>query len=269
MKTTRFKNAATLSLIGMLIFFSSCSSQRSLTYFKDLPEDSAFQTAILKAHEPKIQIGDILTIRVSSLDPVTNSMFNAGGVESNISDITKINMDMAAPAVGKEGYMVDKDGQIDYPVVGKVKLAGKTRSEAQDIMYQEVGKYVKDPIVSLRYLNFRVTVIGEVNRPGTFTINDDHVSVLEALGLAGDMSVFGKRKNVLVIREENNKRSMYRLDMNKKEVFNSPYFFLHQNDVVYVEPIRSRDPNGERTLRIVSTIATVGTAISLIILRAF
>src|SRR5690606_18698033 len=119
------------------------------------------------------------------------------------------------------------------------------------------------------YLNFRVTVIGEVNKPGTFTINDDHVSVLEALGMAGDMSVYGKRQKVLLIREENNQRSMYRLDMNKKEVFNSPYFFLHQNDILYVEPVRSVDPNAERSLRIISTIATLGTAISLIIFRAF
>ncbi len=266
MKTTQFNNVYALSILVMLILFSSCST-RNLTYFSDLPQDSLFQTAILKAHEPKIQIGDILTITVSSLDPVTNSMFNAGGVESNVSDISKVNMDLAAPAVGKEGYLVNKDGQIDYPVVGKVTLVGKTRSEAQDIMYQEVGKYVKDPIVSLRYLNFKVTVIGEVNKPGTFTINDDHVSVLEALGMAGDMSVYGRRQNVLLIREEGTKRSMYRLDMNKKEVFNSPYFFLHQNDVVYVEPMRGRDPSAERTLRIVSTMATLGTAISLIIFR--
>src|SRR5690606_8549844 len=124
----------------------------------------------------------------------------------------------------------------NFPVIGKINLVGLTLTEAHTRMASELNKYVKEPIVNLRYLNFKITVIGEVNRPSTFTVDNDKVNVMEALGMAGDMTAYGQRENVLIIREVDGRRNMARLDLNSSAAFNSPYFYLQQNDIVYVEP---------------------------------
>lgn len=248
------------------VFATSCSSQRNLSYFADLPDSTDFQSAIIKTHEPKIQEGDILSIMVSSLDPASNAMFNTGALQASS---TLTNREGATTNLAKEGYLVGNDGNVNFPIIGKIQLKGLTLTQAHEKMEQELIKYVKEPIVNVRYLNFKVTVIGEVQRPLTFTVANDRINVLEALGLAGDMTVYGKRKNVLVIREEDGERNMVRLDFTSKDVFNSPYFYLKQNDIVYVEPSHLKDPSGDRTLRVISTIATVITAASLLIFRVF
>jgi polysaccharide export outer membrane protein len=135
-----------------------------------------------------------------------------------------------------EGYLVDKGGAINFPVIGKVTLAGLTKEEATEKMINEIKTHVKNPIVNIRFLNFKVTVIGEVNTPSTFEINSEKINVLEALGLAGDMTQFGNRDNVLIIREKDGVRTTARINLNNKEVLNSPYFYLQQNDIIYVEP---------------------------------
>lgn len=252
-----------------LVVLSSCSAKRNLTYFSDLPKEKAYETAIMNSIDTRIQPRDVLSITVSSLDPVTNSMFNTGMVEESVNDISGLGSELGRPPLSKEGYLVDRNGDVNFPVVGKINVGGKTLEEAQELIFQQVNVYVKDPIVSVRYLNFRITVIGEVSQPGTFAINNDQVTVLEALGLAGDMTVYGKRNNVLLIRQHEGKRTMYRLDLNKSEVFNSEFFYLHQNDVIYVEPSPDRDPSGEKSLRIVSTIATIAAALSIVLIRIF
>lgn len=254
-----------LILILLVGVFTSCSSQRNLSYFADLPDNTDFKSAILKTHQPKIQEGDILSIVVSSLDPASNAMFNTGALQSSFA----VANNEGGSHFSKEGYLVGHDGTINYPIIGKIQLKGLTLTEAHELMEGELIKYIKDPIVNVRYLNFKVTVIGEVQRPLTFTVANDRINILEALGMAGDMTVYGKRKNVLVIREEDEERNMVRLDFTRKETFNSPYFYLKQNDIVYVEPSHLKDPSGERTLRIISTVVTVVTGASLLIFRAF
>jgi polysaccharide export outer membrane protein len=254
-----------LILILLVGVFTSCSSQRNLSYFADLPDDTDFKSAILKTHQAKIQEGDILNIVVSSLDPASNAMFNTGALQSSFV----VANNEGGSHLSKEGYLVGHDGNINYPIIGKIQLKGLTLTEAHELMEGELIKYIKDPIVNVRYLNFKVTVIGEVQRPLTFTVANDRINILEALGMAGDMTVYGKRKNVLVIREEDGERNMVRLDFTRKETFNSPYFYLKQNDIVYVEPSHLKDPSGERTLRIISTVVTVVTGASLLIFRAF
>lgn len=250
----------------MIGLFASCSAKRNLTYFGDLPQDTSFKSAIVNSYEPKIQEGDILSITVSSLDAASNAMFNTGTIQSGMTKVTDVG---ASSNLGKEGYLIGGDGNVNFPIIGQVQLKGLTLTQAHEKMQSELIKYVKEPIVNIRYLNFKITVIGEVQKPTTFTISNDRINVLEALGMAGDMTVYGKRENVLVIREENGERNMVRLDFNSKEVFSSPYFYLKQNDIVYVEPSHLRDPSGERTLRIISTVATVITAASLLIFRVF
>ena len=250
-------------IVIALITLSACTKRRNLVYFSDVQQSSAFQMAIMNAHEPKIQAGDILGITVSSLDPASNAMFNTGALQSATGQIANTNT-AGSTNLGKEGYLVSTGGDINFPVMGKVHMEGLTLTEAHEKLQSELLKYVKDPIVNIRYQNFKVTVIGEVNRPGTFTVANEQMTVLEALGRAGDMTGYGERENVLVIREADGKRQMERLDLTSSKVFQSPYFYLQQNDVVYVEPDDmkavqvSRNPN---TLPIVLGIISITTII--------
>lgn len=182
-----------------------------------------------------IQPDDILSINVSSLNPESNVLFNKGTlipVASGTQDPGPVSANNSTP----EGYMVDRAGMVNFPVIGKIKLGGMKREDAQQKITDNLQNYVKNPIVNIRFLNFKVTVIGEVNKPSTFVIPGERINVLEALGMAGDMTTFGKRENVLVIREKEGIRTMQRINLNHKDVFASPYFYLQQNDVVYVEP---------------------------------
>jgi polysaccharide biosynthesis/export protein len=214
--------------LGILVLFSSCS-KRNLVYFSDLPQSADFNTPIKNYVAAKIQTDDILSVTVSSLNPESNVLFNnvllpSSGNNTVIAD--KIN----------EGYLVDKDGFINFPVIGKVQLAGLTKEQAMDKMTSAIKEHVKNPIVNIRFLNFKVTVIGEVAKPATFTVPTEKINVLEALGLAGDMTAYGRRENVLIIREKDGVRSTSRINLNNKDVLNSQYFYLQQNDIVYVEP---------------------------------
>ncbi|MEK6481701.1 polysaccharide biosynthesis/export family protein [Catalinimonas sp. 4WD22] len=219
----------------LAITLASCS-QRNLTYFSDLPESIAYTESIQNAVEPVIQPDDLLSITVSTLNPESNLLFNSGvlttigSASSSGGTVTKIN----------EGYLVDTQGAVNFPVLGKVSLAGLTIEEATEKMTEELQSEVKDPIVNIRFLNFRITVIGEVSQPSTFTVPTERINILEALGLAGDMTPFGKRENVLLIREKDGERTAVRLDLNHKDLLASPYFYLQQNDVVYVEPVKAR-----------------------------
>lgn len=253
-------------LFVLFLFFTSCGSKRNLSYFKDLPDSVATESAIQQIPETRIQSGDILRIVVSSLNPESNTLFNSGTLQSLDGSRSTVN---TSGNLSAEGYLVDKSGIINFPVIGQIKLGGLTREQARQEMVNQLENYVKDPIVNVRFLNFKVTVIGEVAHPSTFTIPNEKVNILEALGMAGDMTSFGKRENILVIREENGKRSMVRLDMSQKDVMNSPYFYLRQNDIVYVEPTKYRDPSGDRTLRIITAVASSMTALGLFIYRVF
>ena len=221
----------------IITFLTSCTAGRNLSYFSDLSDAAPNQTPIQNNAEPKIQPDDLLNIAVSSMNAETNLLFS-GGVLLPSNAATG-----ASPALSSrnnEGYLVDSKGEINFPVIGKIKLGGLTKEEAVDKIASYVGKSVKSPIVTVRYLNFRVTVIGEVNKPSTFTVPTEKINVLEALGLAGDMTGFGRRDDVLIIREKNNIRTTTRINLNNKSVLNSPFFYLQQNDIVYVEPDRAK-----------------------------
>jgi len=194
-----------------------------------MPTSNSFTTPIKNYVPPRIQPGDILSIAVSSLSPESNVLFNNVLLPTNGSN------NVVADKLD-QGYLVDKDGLINFPVLGKIKMSGMSKEEATEKMTNLIKENVKNPIVNIRYLNFRVTVIGEVNQPSTFIIPSEKINVLEALGLAGDMTAFGKRENVLIIRETDGTRITTRINLNNKDVLNSSYFYLQQNDIVYVEP---------------------------------
>lgn len=253
-------------LFILLLLFSSCGSKRNLSYFKDLPDSVALQTTVPDIPETKIQAGDILRITANTLNPESNVLFNSGTLQMPDSRNNNVS---TSDQLAAEGYLVDKQGFINFPVIGQVKLGGLTREEARQEMVKQLTNYVKNPIVNVRFLNFKVTVIGEVTKPSTFMIPNEKVTILEALGMAGDMTPFGRRDNVLLIREEKGERTMVKLDIGKKDLMNSPYFYLRQNDVIYVEPTKYKDPSGDRTIRIVTAVATSATAIALIWQRLF
>lgn len=256
-------NLIYLSVVGLVLLFSSCAEQRNLVYFDDIQQSDAYQQAITNAHEPKIQKGDIMSITVSTLDPTSNALFNTGAVIQGTNPQLSSTSAAGSTNLGKEGYLVGNDGNINFPVIGKINLQGLTLTEAHEKMRNEVSKYVKEPILNIRYLNFKVTVIGEVTRPTTFTVDNEKINVLEALGRAGDMTPFGMRENVLVIREVDGKRNMARLDLNSSTAFQSPYFYLQQNDIVYVEPSEmkgrqaNRNPNSVPIIMGLLSIATI------------
>lgn len=215
-----------------IIILSSCTP-KNLIYLSDLKPSDDFPKSLENAIDPKIQPGDILNITVNTLQQESNLLFNSGIIHS-------VGQENPSGNRANDGYLVDKNGSVNFPVLGKTVLAGLTREEAVDKMTKDLLRFVKDPIVNIRFQNFKITVIGEVQNPSTYIIPNEKINVLEALGLAGDMTVYGNRKNVLIVREKDGGHSNARLNLNQKDLFTSSYFYLQQNDIVYVEPVKAR-----------------------------
>lgn len=214
----------------------------------------------------KIHPGDLLSVIVSSLSPQANALFNQGVIlPAGSSSMGRASGMGVNP--NEQGYLVDEAGFIVFPVLGKVELGGLTKEEAMVKLTIMLEEYLQDPIVNIRYLNYRITVIGEVTKPASYTIPSEKVTVLEALGLAGDMTAFGKRENVMVIREESGKRKISRLNLNSSEVFESPYFYLQQNDVVYVEPVKTKAEQASLRRSNISIVLSAASVLAIIITR--
>ena len=250
-------------LLGLLIFSASCG--RNLTYFQETDEIAIKQEhreVVTNITAPKIQPDDLLSIRVSSLSPEGNTLFNQGVIATMGSSGGS-----AAGSQATEGYLVDSAGYIQFPILGRLKLGGLTKEEARTLLMDSLQQYLKDPVVNIRYLNYRITVIGEVRSPSTFIVSSEKVNILEALGMAGDLTPFGKRENVLIIREEEGERTMTRMNLNSRDVLNSSYFYLQQNDVIYVEPVATRG-YGASTLRAnIPFVLSIVTALTVLTLR--
>lgn len=221
--------------IIVLLSFASCVSHKELLNFQEGPDwESLAKTAPIQPNLI-IQPDDILSIAVYSFDMTAAAPYNiAGG--SGTSNATGSVASISTPG----GYLVDEEGNIDFPVFGKIKIGGLTISAAKTKIREQVATQLVDPVVMVRFMNFRITVIGEVNNPATYTIPDQKITLLEALGLAGDLTIYGKRDDILIIREVNGKREFGHINLKDKAVFNSPYFYLAQNDVIYVEPIKQK-----------------------------
>ncbi|MDO9554611.1 polysaccharide biosynthesis/export family protein [Rhodonellum sp.] len=221
----------------------------------DLEFDKTFQAEINDQGIVKIQAGDLLRISLSSLQPEMNTMFNnpSPDLDFNRNIINNINA---------EGFLVNEKGEVNIPVVGKIKLQGLTKSEATEAIEKGIGEYIVDPVVTVRFANFKVTVIGEVNNPSTFYVPSEKLSIFEALGLAGDMTEFGLRENVLLIRESEGVRSAVRIDFNDKNLLKSPYYNLKQNDLIYVQPDKMKSVKASTNER---SMIFAGLAVSLLV----
>ncbi|MGB2759807.1 MAG: polysaccharide biosynthesis/export family protein [Maribacter stanieri] len=213
-----------LLVVGAIV--TSCASKKDVVYFQDAQE---YETIISdNSHVNTFKIDDVVSINVSTLDSEASLPFNVfKGVMTNGSRPEQLD------------YIIDKKGNIDFPVLGEVKLLGLTPEETKIMLKEKLEPYLKDPIINIRLVNFTVTVLGQVNKPGTYFVNGEQITVLEAIGLANDLNIKGMRKNVLVIRDFNGTKVYTRIDLTTKDALNSPVYYLTQNDVVYVEPNNS------------------------------
>ena len=253
----QYLNRILIFLLLPLIF--SCS-RRNLGYFSNYGEEKLLTEDItLNTTQPVIQPGDLLHIAVSDNNPIAAAPFNkVGTVGDNQSNSTS-NL--------QDGYLVDENGIIDFPVLGRINIGGKTKNEAKVSLTNLLTNYLGNPIVTIRYLNYRITVVGEVNNPSTFLVPSERINLIEALGMAGDLTIYGKRDNVMVINESNGVRTVAQLDLNDKAILDSPNFYLKPNDIVYVEPVKARKDQSSLTRSNVSLILGIISAASLIYLN--
>ncbi|MDB5248377.1 MAG: Soluble ligand binding domain protein [Segetibacter sp.] len=243
----------------------ACNSEKrlaSMVYFNQ-QGDSTLAKVVQNA-EPVIQPGDRLTIVVNATNPASAAPYNLGS---------------AAPATGTtgsapttpSGYLVEEDGRIQFPQLGKIKVGGLQRKQVIDMLSASLIKYLNDPIVTVTFSNFKVTVLGEVNTPGTLNIPEGKVTLVEAIGLARDLTATGRRDNITVIREKNGQRNFGKVNLLSTDAFSSPYFVLQQNDVIYVELTKSKAATTDQTLirnlAIGSTILTVVSSLVVLIIN--
>lgn len=249
---------ALILFTAVLMMFGSCGSRKSMVY---LQPDSTQINTLYEQHIPKIQSSDILTIVVTAADPRVTAPFNP------LSSISAGNVTQATDLALRPTYTVDDQGDIMLPMLGRVHVGGLTRVEAIEKIRVELGQYIKDPGVNINFNNFRVSVLGEVARPGSFIMPTERITVLEALGMAGDLTIRGVRENVMLIREIDGNKTIHRLDLTQQNTINSPYYYLAQNDVIYVEPNKAQINNsklGNNTNIIISIAGLLITVISVL-----
>lgn len=251
-----------LPLLAVAVVLCSCGSAKNIAYLQDA---TAGDVTALDPYTNIIKPGDMLSIVVSSSKPELATPFNLYSVRAQMSTITQ----QAMQRQEMEGYTVNSNGSIDFPILGTIHVAGMTRNDLVEMLKMRLVEYMPDPIVTINFINFNITVIGEVNHPGTFRITGDRVSVLEALGMAGDMTEFGDRENVMVIRETNGVREIGRLNIKSKKIFESPFYYLQQNDVVCVDPTNARARETSVFQQNLPTIVSLGSLASSIAMLIF
>lgn len=214
-------------LLFVLLNNTSCKTREKLVYFQS---NSKSDSLVSKIYTPVYKVNDFVSITVFGADPEAVKPFNLPVVAYPQND-GRVN---GTPV--QQGYFIDDIGNVSLPIIGNVKIAGLTRDAATLLIQDKLAPYIKDPIVSIRILNFKVTVLGEVKSPGQIQAVNERLSLLEAIGAAGDLLITGERKNVLVIRENNGLKKEYRVDLTSTELLSHPAYYLEQNDVVYIEP---------------------------------
>lgn len=227
-----------------VIFLASCQSYKKVPYLQDAEVINQAQQ-LETLYDAKIMPKDLLTIVVSCTNPELAVPFNLVAATPATAGASQMQMTTTQPTL--QQYLVDNEGRINFPVLGTLKVGGLTKSQAEQLIVQNLKPYIKEtPIVTVRMSNYKISVLGEVARPGTFTINNEKVNLLEALAMAGDMTVHGVRDNVKLIRETaSGKQEIHTLDLNKAETILSPYYWLQQNDVVYVTPNKAKARNSD------------------------
>ena len=251
-----------LFLLLLINVLSSCSSTKQATYFSNA-SDTTILTRLDEA-ETLIQKNDMLSVYISSLNPEASAVFNAPNSQATTTSTT-------TGSASAGGYLVNTDGNIQIPILGNIKAAGLTKKQLKaDITNSIIDKKLLiDPIVTIRHLNYEVTVIGEVSRPTVINVPNEKISLLKALGIAGDITVFGKKDNVMLIREIEGKRKVKRIDLNSNNFLTSPYYYLQPNDIIYVEANKFKVMNANRNQQLLPTILSGLSIIALVITTLF
>jgi len=233
----------TIAII-LLVTVYSCTSTKNVTYFSGLQNDTIHSANMVP--DPVIQNNDLLSISVGSLNPEASLIFNAN-YQGNTQE----------PGSTPSSYLVDAYGYIQFPVLGNIKAAGLNKYKLKELITGKLieNKLLIDPVVTIRYLNFKVTVLGEVHKPSVVSVPTEKISLLEALGLAGDMTLYGKRDNVLLIREENGKKISRRINLNSHDLFESGFYYLKPNDVIYVETTKAKVANSGKAIWVPAIIS--------------
>ncbi len=246
----------------MVVAASGCVTKRSLTYLRDVTPESAdsINKSFVPSAEITIKPADALTIFVSALDPDAVAPYNLPTVTFNDPTSTVVR---TTPMLLT--YRVDEEGCIEMPVLGKLHVAGLVRAEAENLIKSALEKQVLNPMVQVNLVSAKVSVLGEVARPGTVSISNGRLTVLEALAAAGDMTPYGRRDNLLITREVNGKMEFARLDLTKDNLLTSPYYYLQQNDVIYVSPNGVRAINSANVSLWLSTVSTLASAATVIV----
>ena len=261
-----------LLLILMVLAAVSCSTPKEISYFQDL-QPGVTELTITDPVEIKVRPKDKLSILVNAQDQKLTNMFNLPIVSQQIGQEST---GSSGTSRGVSGYTVDTDGYINFPVLGKIKVEGMTREQIAEYLTRQLKEQelIKDPVVTVEFMNLGVSVLGEVNKPGRISINRDNMTILDAISEAGDLTIFGKREKVLVLRQEDGKQRVYGVNLcSADHIYTSPVYYLQQNDVVYVEPndtkSRQSTVNGN-TVRSTSfwfSLASLITSIAVLIAK--
>lgn len=227
-------------------------TRKDISYFQDISDTLSVQP-ITHDYEAVIQPGDMVSVHVTSLSPEASSFFNS--------------LEEQTGRLVPNTYLVDAGGVIEMPLIGSVKISESSTQVAKFLIRNKLDKFLVDPTVRVRIQNFKVTVLGEVQKPGVYNIPDEKITLLEALGLAGDLTIFAKRKDVLLIREKDGQRQFVKVDLRSKEFFESEYYYLHSNDIVYVEPGKGKIASADSWYRILPIVFSGMTAVALFMQR--
>lgn len=246
-----------LVVVLLLLLGASCATPQKTIYFNEnTPLDPHVQVEnIEKRKEITLLPDDIIAVNVSSISSITAgglgatdpvAIFNNGGTNYNITSSIGAGGNSGGD---NKGYLVDINGFIDYPVLGKVKVSGLTIRQVKDLMAKRLEDFIKEPVVEVRIINYRITVLGEAGSPGIIIASNHKLSIIDAIAMAGDMPITGRKDNVMIIRETEGRREYARLNLNSRNVFSSPYYYLKQNDIIYIEPTRVRKQETNDFLR--------------------
>lgn len=244
----------------VLLLLTSCASRKNFVYLQDM--EMGLKYPIETKYEAVIHRDDRLSITVSCKNPELAIPFNIYDGTFRVGTDGSVTADVTSK-VNEKGYRVDVDGNIDFPILGKLHIEGMKVGEVRDLIKTKIeeGEYMKDPLVSIEFLNFKYTVLGAVGSNGTYSVDGDRVTLLEAIAKAGDLTAKARIDRVAVIREVDGERQMFMHDLRSKDIFDSPCFYLQQNDIVYVEPKYKKKDNEDRGWQIGTTLLSVVTAV--------
>lgn len=254
-------------LLLAVVLLAGCTSYKSVPYLQNSDQIN-LESASFQPYDARIMPKDLLTIMVNTTDPQASAPFNLTTQTSLNANLSSNLYTTSQPVL--QQYLVDNAGNINFPVLGSLHLGGLTKNQAEALITERLGAYLKEtPVVTVRMVNYKISVMGEVTKPGTFTVNNEKINVLEALAMAGDLTIYGVRDNVKLIREdEQGRRNIYTLNLNDANLILSPYYYMQQNDILYVTPNKAKAKNsdiGNSTTLWVSATSIMVSIASLIV----